>query len=191
MLELTPECLSRWKSSFDDFRYDFLSFCHPLTKAGGYYLFFNQALMNTAHSSWVAECERWEAAYIMPDSNGLSHLKTLSILLYCFACVEWVRDFEEFDPESERDGYIFNGSSEDYEEFRGALNAGRGTYLVFQFCIQVINWYEAGRIDRRQKFELRLTHDLEHDIMVYLLSERRDPMAIFLFLKALYVRDAL
>jgi hypothetical protein len=191
MLELSPDCLDLWKKDFDKFRVEFLEYCHPVTKAGGYYLTFAQSLLSTAHSGWVAECEKWDAGYIMPDSDGLSHLKTLAILLHSLASVEWVTQFEVFDPADERDGHTFEGEKEDYDEFCAALNAGRGTYLAFQFCILIVNWYESARTDRAQEFELRLTHDLEHDFMVYLLSERREPMAIFLFLKALYVRDAI
>jgi hypothetical protein len=190
MLVLTTDCLDRWAQSFDDFRLDFLHYCHPLTKAGGYSFTFNQSVMKAAHERWVEACSTWEKAFIMPNSQGLSHLKMMALLLHALSCEEWVRELCDFDSELERDGHVFTGDEDDLEEFRRDINAGRGTYLAFQFCTQVINWFENGRIDRKQPFEVRLTNDLEHDFMVYLLSERREPMAIFLILKALYVRDA-
>jgi hypothetical protein len=76
-----------------------------------------------------------------------------------------------------------------FNETRKDINGARGTFFAFQFAIAVMNSFEIARDDRAQPFVFRLTDDLEHDLMVYLLSERRDFMAMFLIFKALYARD--
>lgn len=189
MLQLSADCLDRWLANFDDFRYEFLQQCTVLCKVAGYQFAFNQELLRIAHENWKAECDLWRASRIMPDTELLSHIKIGAILLDELARVEWVRDLFEYDPTSERLEFEFAGTNEEREEVRKDINAGRGTYLAFQFVIQVLNWFEQARIDRQQAFVFRMASDLEHDIMVYLLSEYRNAMAIFLIFKSLYVRD--
>lgn len=125
----------------------------------------------------------------MPDSYGLSHLKIMAILLVSLASVEWVQEIEEFDADGRHDEWEYVGTKDERGETRADVRAGRGTFLAFQFAIAVLNSFEVSRDDRKQLFEFRLTTDLEHDLMVYLTSERRDSMAMFLIFKALYARD--
>jgi hypothetical protein len=189
MPPFSADCLDQWLASFDDFRYEFLRHCTLLCKVCGYYFDFNQQLLEIAHKNWKAQCDLWQASRIMKDSSHLSHLKIAAILIQELSDVEWVTNLYEYDPSSEILNVDFSGTSEEREEVRKDINAGRGTYLGFQFVMQVLNWFEQARIDRAQPFIFRMTSDLEHDIMVYLLSEYRNAMAIFLTLKALYVRD--
>lgn len=98
-----------------------------------------------------------------------------------------MRDLYEYDPAN--DGLEFDGTSDQREEIRKDINAGRGTYLGFQFIIDVLNWFEKARVDRKTPFVFRMTWDLHHDLFVYLSSEKREPMPVFLILKALYARD--
>jgi len=184
---LDAECLDRWLADPDVFRVEMLEFCFPQTKVVGYYFTFDQDAINIAHASWVSQCHLWQHTLVRPDSDGLSHLKILAILLHQLSTVEWVREIHEFDPAS--DGLEFAGTEAQREEIRKDINAGRGTYLAFQFVIRVINWHERHRIDKVDDFEPRLTPELEHDCLVYLLSGRGDDLAIYLFLKALYARD--
>ncbi len=185
---LTEDCLDRWLADYDQFRDDFLRFCYGLTKACGYYPHVDFPKLKTAHDGWKSLCEVWESSYVMPDTNSLSHLKIMGLLLYALSKVEWVAALEEFDPTGDRREGDYVGTPEEFEESRADINAGRGTFLVLQFVLAILNGFEAARDDRLEPFAFRLTHDLEHDLMVYLLSERRDDMAIFLILKALYAR---
>lgn len=123
------------------------------------------------------------------DSDSLSHIKIMAILLFVLAQNEWVHALEEFESDSDHREGDYNGTPEEREESRRDINAGRGTFLALQFVFAILNSFEQARDDRQQEFLFRLTHELEHDIMVYLLSERRDDMAIYLMLEALYARD--
>ena len=55
--------------------------------------------------------------------------------------------------------------------------------------MNLVRWFERQRTDKRQAFVFRMTDELEHNFLSYLLSEKRDSMAIYLFLEALFVRD--
>jgi hypothetical protein len=189
MLDLDENCLDRWLGSYDAFKDDFLRHCYFISKACGYYPQVSFQNLKVAHGKWCAECQVWESHYVMADSVGLSHLKIMAILLVSMAGIDWVQELEEYDPSGNRDDGEFIGTAEELEESRRDINAGRGTFLAFQFAMDVLNAFEMSRDDRKQPFEFRLTTDLEHDLMVFLLSERRDAMAIFLFFKALYARD--
>jgi hypothetical protein len=186
-LHLSEDCLDRWLLDFDDFRYDFLRHCQAVSKAAGYYFEFEGELLELAHTRWKAECDEWHR-YKLQDSSALSHIKVGALLLFELSSVEWVRNIFEYEP-NDKDDLIFTGTADEREEVRRDINAGRGTYLAFQFVIGLLNWFETARIDRNSEFCFRMTPDLEHDLMVYLLSTTREQMGLFLTLKALYARD--
>jgi hypothetical protein len=184
---LTQKCLDAWLGDFDEFRHDFLRQCQIVARACGYTFTFNQDRLKIAHDNWKGQCKLWEDKYLMADSRGLSPVKILALLLYQLSCVDWVTSLHEYD--GSLDGLEFDGTPDQRNDVRRDINAGRGTYLAFQFVIQTINWFESARVDCLQPFMFRLTGALEHDTMVYLLSERREEMAIYLMLHALYARD--
>lgn len=181
------DCLDKWLASYDEFSYAFLRECYLMSKALGYYPDIDFAALKIAHANWAAQCPLWEKTRMMPNSHGLSQIKVLSILLFQLSCVEWVTCLREYDASGQ--GIEFPGTVAERDEARKDLAGGGGTYLAFQFTILLVNWFEFRRTDRLQKFEFRLTTALEHDIMVYLLSEQRDELAVYLILHALYTRD--
>lgn len=182
-------CLERWLSDPADFRYDFLRQCQFLCKAVGYSFTFDGEAFRIIHENWRAQCEYWKKERVAQDADGLSHLKVLAILLHQLASLEWVKQLTEFDPAEDGLEKAFAGTPAEREEVRKDINAGRGTYLGFQFIILVMNWFEVARPDCREEFHFRLTSDIEHDFMHYLLSEGATDVAVYLFLKALYARD--
>ncbi|RZM99100.1 hypothetical protein CWO91_36435 [Bradyrhizobium genosp. SA-3] len=54
------------------------------------------------------------------------------------------------------------------------------------FCLAVICWYEENRIDRKELFVLRLSHD----ILSYLVSRQTDPKAVYLIIESLFIRTS-
>lgn len=189
-MSLSEQCLDDWLADKGAFRLALLEFSWPLSKVLGYSFEFDQAAIETAHLNWHARCQLWQQERVSQTSTKLSHIKIMSLLLFSLASVKWIRRVHEFDNSGDgRDAPSYNGTDAEREEARKDFNAARGTYLAFQFVIGVINWFEKYRKDRQQPFEFRLTTDLEHDLMVYLLSETRDELALYLMLKALYTRD--
>jgi hypothetical protein len=189
MFRFTSDCLDRWLEDFEAFNYDFTRYCNFLARGIGYNPEVNFSLLKAAHEGWHSQCRLWATTYVAADSEGLSHFKIMSILLDKLASFDWVLNLYPFDPTDDRREGEYVGTPAQQEESRRDLNAGRGAFLAFQFVIDVLNAFEIARDDCRQRFEFRLTTDLEHDMMVYLLSEHRNAMAIYLILKALYARD--
>lgn len=187
-VRLDAGSMDRWLSEFDSFRYDFLRHNSALAKAVGYSFDADTKALERVHADWGARCREWQTSRLQ-GAGHLSLIKIGSLLLYELASVEWLRELHEYTPVP-KDDLIFAGAPDQRVEIRHDMAAGRGTYFAFQFVIGVLNWFEAARIDRHSEFEFRMTPDLEHDLMVYLLSKKHEEMGIFLALKALYVRDA-
>jgi hypothetical protein len=189
MLHLTEGCLDRWVADYEAFREEFLRYCYFVAKGCGYYPEVNFPRLKTAHEGWHAECHVWQTTYITRDSDRLSHIKMMAILLDKLASAEWVTELYEFDPSGDRREGEYRGTADQLAETRADIKAGRGTFLAYQFVIGILNSFEQSRDDAIQLFAFRMTTSLEHDFMAYLLSERRNAMAIYLILEALYARD--
>jgi len=185
---LTEKCLDDWLGDYATFRRSFIGYSDPVAKVCGYRLEINDSNLRSAHAQWVSICDVWERSYLMTDSDGLSHTKILALLLYTLAQIDWLPSIYEHDSADLDRKFEFAGNPEELEETRKDINAGRGTYFALQFVLLVMNWFEKARADRLGLFEYRMTVDLEHNLMVYLLSERRDEMAVYLVLEALYTR---
>jgi hypothetical protein len=189
-MSLTSRCLDDWMEDYDSFFEALMRCVQPFAKSCGYSFEHDSAALKAAHAGWVAECKEWETSRLMKDSNGLSHLKILAILMDHLAKVPWIKSLHEFDFENSRDArhYEFPGTADECVATKADINAGRGAYLGYQFSLAVVRWFEAGREDKIETYAFRMTPDLEHDFLVYLLSEKRDAMAVYLFLMALFVR---
>jgi len=183
--------LDEWMESYEAFFGGLMRCIQPFVKSSGYWIEWDTSALKAAHAGWVAECKEWESTRLMPNSNGLAELKVFAILMHHLALVPWITTLTEFDFEnsSDADRYSFLGDEKDRAGVRADINAGRGAYLGYQFCMNLVRWFERQRTDKRQAFVFRMTDELEHNFLSYLLSEKRDSMAIYLFLEALFVRD--
>lgn len=188
-MTLDEHCLDNWLSDYEAFRREFLEYVYFYSKALGYYPQVDFEKLKAAYDSWVAEVGIWQQSLVMPNSNGLSHLKIMAIMLTNLASVDWVKELEDFDPTNDRREGDFHGTVEEQQETRDDIDGGRGTFLAYQFTMDILNSFESSRDDRTEPFKFRMTTDLEHDIMVFLTSDRRDSIAVFLIFKALYARD--
>ena len=153
MLDLDENCLDRWLGSYDAFKDNFLRYCYFISKGCGYYPHVSFQNLKVAHAAWRAECQVWESNYVMQDSNGLSHLKIVAILLVSLASVEWVQELEEFDSTGSHDEGEFVGTPDELAETRSDINAGRGTFFAFQFATAILNSFEESRDDKVRPFE--------------------------------------
>lgn len=194
---LTEDCLDKWMADYEAFKDAYLRYCYHLSKAIGYYPHVDFKALKRIHENWSSRCVVWADRYIMKDSDSLSHLKVLSILLTQIALNEWVSELEIFDGDGDHNEWEYNGTPEEKEESKKDLNAGRGTFLGYQFISDLLMSFEESRDDKIQPFEYRMTADLEHDFMVFLLWERGHEqdlwlfeVSTFLFFKALLVRDS-
>lgn len=188
---MTPNCLDQWVRDYQEFHRALMYFVQPVVKVVGYQIQTDSDALRAAHAAWCANCRLWEETRLMPNSNGLSHIKMMALLIFALAQFPWIKSLHEFDYEGSADAreYEYNGTEQQRQETRRDIAAGRGAFLGYQFAISVIIWFEQGRTDKRGPFLFRMTHDMEHDFLVYLCSEAKDEMAVFLILKALFLRD--
>lgn len=184
---LTKECLDRWLSSATEFQEYFIRFSINNAKAVGYYIEFNQVAFRDAHAEWVGRCKFWHEHYMLPTTTQLSHIKILALLICSFSQAEWIRSVSEFDPAA--DGIEFDGTDDELDTVRLDLNAGREAFFALHFATAIINWFEKGRIDQLGEFHFRMTKDLKHDLLAYLVQKKAEEMGVFLILKALYARN--
>lgn len=182
---MDDQCLDRWLNEFDAFRVDFLRVCHPICMALGYQLDFDQRQIETAHVAWRASHEIWKSHRVSEGTDKLSHIKIVALLLFHLSNVNWVRTLYEYNG----DYHKFNGTPEQRAETAKDLNAGREAFLAFHFSIMIINWFETYRTDKSDPFEYRMSKDLEFDLMHFLIGVEKSEMALFLILKAVYLRD--
>jgi len=167
-----------WLISFDSFHRRLVEFADNLCRSVGYGCVVNTNAPQTAHVSILAARELLAKEHVS-EVQEPSHLKNLSMLLHQLASVEWISTLYEAAMPVE-------GVSEDV---RGGIQEGRGTYIAFQFVFHIMNWIEAKRTDRTQRFQLRMTKDFEHDLLHYLRSQQQNEHSTYLIMKALYARS--
>lgn len=189
MIRIDNETIDKWFENYDHFKYDFKRYLFIYCKALGIYPVFDDNILKVVHDNWAATIEYWAVALVANGTTKLSHLKILSVLLAQLVKLAWIRELRPFDIQSENLDYHFSGSLSEFDEVRADIVNGREAYLGLDFILNVINAFEAGRLDKETPFTFRLTEDLRHDIMIYLRSDTVDPIALFLIIKAMYTRD--
>ncbi len=187
ILQIKPDTVEKWLKDEESFRYDFLQAQNFLCQSVGYHFHPNFGELKKAHTAWCDACAAWQSDKMATPDKPLSLLKVLALALHALCEAQWMKELEEFDESAAP--APFAGTEEEKEAVRDDIAAGREAYLALQFVTIVINWFERARTDRIQEFEFRMTLDLFHDIMVYLTTDKREPVAIYLILKALYARD--
>jgi hypothetical protein len=186
---VTEEFLDLWLKDFGLFWEDMRKFVLAVSHGVGLSFETDEEALQIAHANWVARCAMWQRERLQQRSIGLSHVKILSLLLYQLASVDWATKFHKCSETPDGLNNPYTGKPRLVkDDTRLGIIEGGGTYLAFQFVIHMINWFEIPRTDRSVPFEFRLTPDLEHDLMLYLGSEIKDELALFLMLKCLYVR---
>lgn len=138
----------------------------------------------------ASDCEVWRTQHFPNETDALSHTKVVALLLHNLALAPYISRLAEHEYQNDLD-YRFSGTSNQYVEARKDLIAAREVILALDFCLAVIACYESNRIDRKETFVFRLTPELRHDILSYLVSRQTDPKAIYLFLEALFIRTAI
>jgi hypothetical protein len=190
MIRFEPDTLYSWLEDYEGFSYSFKRYCFTIGQAFGLDIRFDNNTLSLAHQKWASECESWRTQHFPHETDALSHTKVVALLVHNLATAPYISRVSEHEYTNDLD-YRFSGSAEQYAEARTDLIAAREVVLALDFCLAVISWYESNRIDCREVFVFRLTPELRHDILSYLVSRQTDPKAIYLFLEALFVRTAI
>lgn len=185
-LEILRFTLQDWQSDPERLTQAVGALARRLAHSVGYLISIDDEKLAIAHRNWVARCEFWQPERVK-NGQPLSEMKKLALLLFQLASVDWVGEIVETTTEpSEVSRY--RGNIPLWEAIRKGICSGPEAYFGLQFVVQVINRIERARQDRVEVFRFRLTPDLQHDILVYLHSDAKDDLALFLILKALYSR---
>lgn len=188
MIKFSSSTLYDWLSDYESFSYDFKRFCFQIGQAFGLSLEFDSNTLQLAHQKWNEDSEIWRTQHFPNEASALSHIKLIALLLHHLSASPFFSAVYEHQFENQPD-YSFAGSEKQYAEARAELIAAREAILSLDFCLSIICWYEERRIDREQPFEFRMTRDLRHDVISHLVSRQTDPKALYLILKALFIRS--
>lgn len=187
MIEFAADTLYDWQSDYDAFNYAFKRFCFQIAQAFSLDVQFDSNALKLVHEKWAADCEIWRTQHFPGETAALSHIKVAALLLHNLSISPYIGQVKPHQFNSERH-YSFSGSAAQLEEAKADLVAARDVVLALDFCLSVICWYEENRIDRVEAFVFRMTPDLRHDVLSYLVSRQTDPKALYLILKALFIR---
>lgn len=190
MIRLTSDTVYAWLTDYESFAYDFKRTCFVTCQALGLDCRFDEAALKLVHDKWVEACEAWRTEHFPEEADALSHLKVIALLLYHLSLSPYISAVYNHSFGNDL-YYSFSGTDEEKLEARDEIVAAREVILALDFCISVAVWYEERRIDRASPFDNRMTRDLRHDIISYLVSRQGDSKGLYLVLKALFIRDSL
>jgi hypothetical protein len=188
MIPFGPSTLYDWLSDYGSFNYEFRRFCFQIGQAFSLDLQFDGNQLKLAHGKWHDDCEDWRTHHFPGQATAISHVKMAALLLHHLSATPFFSGVYDHAFSSNPD-YRFVGTPAQFEEAKAELVAAREAILSLDFCLSIICWYEERRIDREQAYEFRMTRDLRHDIISYLVSRNTDPKALYLILKALFIRS--
>lgn len=187
MILFEPDTVYDWLTDFESFSYSFKQYCFLIAQAFGLEITFDSNTLKLAHEKWSADCEVWRTQHFPNETDALSPAKVGALLLHNLSTGPYIARVAEHEFKSEL-RYRFAGTVEQKAEAKADLVAAREVVLALDFCLMVLCWYEGNRIDRREPFAFRLTPELRHDMISYLVSRNTDPKAIYLILEALFAR---
>lgn len=190
MFEFTSEAFDKWQADYDEFNYAFRNFCFNQFRAYAIHAEFVPNVTRQIHAMWVESCQRWLDKETDSKTHKLSYLKRASLLLHALVSLEFMGNVVEHEY-NEVAKVSFRGPPEIYASSRQDLIDAREAVLALDFVILIIHYFEENRIDRIEPFKMPLTMDMRHDLIGYLLSGKCDEKAIYLILKALYLRHSL
>jgi hypothetical protein len=187
MIPFDKNTLDRWMSDYEEFNYEFRTFCNMHFKVHGIQVDFVPNVTKQIHNQWTQDHQYWLDQETDERTQALSHVKICALLLANLVSEPFLGNF--YDHEYQEDvPYVFRGTDAQKAAARQDLIDGREHVLSLDFVILIIDWYERNRIDRATLFRQPMTEDMRHDLINYLLSGKVEKKALYLILKALYLR---
>lgn len=188
-MDFSSEAFDLWQSNYEEFNFSFRRYCFIQLKAYSLHADFVPNVTKQIHEQWVDSCQKWLADRTDHNTTKLSYLKRASLLLHSLVSIQFLGNFKEHTYEEELK-FTFRGNDTQYLDSRKDLIDARDAILSLDFVLNIINYFEEHRIDRVEPFRMPLTLDMRHDLLFYLLSGEVDDKALYLILKALYLRNS-
>ncbi|SCX04032.1 hypothetical protein DSM25558_0603 [Agrobacterium sp. DSM 25558] len=189
MFEFSADAFEAWQSDYDEFNYAFRKYCFLQFRAYSIHAEFVPNVTRQIHTMWCESCNRWLSKETDAQTSRLSYLKRASLLLSALVSLQYLGNVVQHDY-NEEDKVTFRGPPEIYASSRQDLIDAREVVLALDFVLNIIHYFEENRIDRAEDFKPRITIDMRHDLIGYLLSGKSEEKAIYLILKALYLRHS-
>lgn len=186
-MRLDPKVLDRWLQEYSEFNHDFRLYCFEVFRAFDVHCDFVPNVMKQIHTQWVADCETWLKDESHHTTEELSHIKIVSLLLFNLSKENFLGNMYEYNYKDEN-GYRFQGTDDEKSEAKNDLVDCRECLLAMDFCFIVASFYEMNRKDRDEPFSNRMTIDMRHDLIGYLIDGNVDRKSLYLIVKALYLR---
>ncbi|MEM1051154.1 MAG: hypothetical protein AAGI28_03580 [Pseudomonadota bacterium] len=187
MLKLTRDTVTEWLENDQVFAYEFMRYSYTWHRAVGLDIEISDELVREAHHEWVTIYNDWRKNKFQRGAVSLSYTKTFAILLHCLSKRLFCGTMREFVP-TNKTAPEFNGSEELKAEIRADLLGAPEIVTALEFCICVLNFYEARRLDRAARFVFRMTETGRHDLIAALHSREMSAEALFIAFENLYSR---
>ncbi|SUB02940.1 Uncharacterised protein [Pannonibacter phragmitetus] len=187
MIQISDKTLDIWMADFDSFNYEFRRFCLTQFRIHGIEVNFVPNVLKQIHDQWIADHQSWLENETDDQTKQLSHVKICALLLANLVSEPFLGNFYPHTYTDAPD-HRFNGNAKQKEKAKRDLIDGREISLSLDFVILVIDWHERYRTDREQEYKQPLTEDMRHDLINYLIGNSSEKKAIYLILKALYLR---
>jgi hypothetical protein len=192
MVSLTSTTLDEWLDNFEAFNYAFKTFCVETFRTFSVHAEFIPGVLAQIHMQWKADCEHWLKHETDPNTTRLSEIKIISLLMNNLCSEAFLGNMSDHEYKDElADSLVFTFDSAIYDQVRRDLVDAREAMLALCFCFNLASWVEVNRIDRVEPFYNRMTVDMRHDMLSYLLSDKRERKALYLIVKALFLRTPL
>lgn len=185
--QFSAETFKAWEESFEAFNQEFRFHCFKQFRVFSIGAEFTPGALQQAHQRWVHTCDTWLRQETHPKTRVLSHTKRAALLLHALTSVEYLGTFHEHQYD-EIPKFTFRGTDEEFRQARQDLIDGGQAVLALDFVLNIIDYFERHRTDRMSPYTVRLTRDMRHDLLNYLLSGKAEEKALFLILKALFLR---
>lgn len=189
MFAFNADAFETWQSDYSEFNYAFREFCFMQFRAYGIHADFVPNVTRQIHAIWLDSCKRWLDKETDAQTHRLSYLKRASLLLGALVSTPFLGNVVEHEYDEE-EKVEFRGPPDLYASSRMDLIDAREAVLALDFVLNIIHYFEINRNDRVEEFQIRLTVDMRHDLISYLLTGKVEEKALYLILKALYLRHS-
>ncbi len=189
MIPFDENKLDEWLHDYESFNYAFRRFCFAHFRVHSVHADFVPNVTRQIHQQWVDDHADWLEKETSEETTTLSHVKICALLLHGLVSESFLGNMYDhlYD---EIDKYEFRGTEDDQKKAKNDLVDGREIVLALDFVILIIDWYERNREDKSAAYSQRMTPDMRHDLISYLLSGDLNRKSLYLILKALYLRPA-
>lgn len=188
MVRLTNDTVEAWLDDCEAFTLAFMEYTFEWHHAVGADLELLRSEIESAHADWIGTVTEWRNNRFQQETESLSYTKIFAILIWALCNRTYIGEMKEYVPFRHQPPE-FNGTEAERLACRADLLGAPEAVSALQFCLSVLNFYEANRLDKRPPFAFRMTESGRHDLLVMLTSKEAGPTSLYIALEGFYARD--